>query len=386
MAVPSPPATEPGYRTGRLHGLDLLRAAASLAVLYVHLSAWFRHHGGPTALTTTLDRWLIGPAQFNQDFGFFGVALFFLISGFVISAVGMRETPGQFALKRTIRIFPPLAVAVLLAWVLVVTGRLRVPGGDGGVGIPDLLLNSVLVNFFVPGHAALVGVAWTLVIQLGIYALVCALLPLHRREPWLVIGIEITVCAVVLAVVRNFQGLPNSTLANIGAFGTAVVLGQVVWAVWSRRLRLWAGAGLGLGCWVVFLWGDALGYGRRDDSYPLTLCVALLIMIMVVLAEEHIRPHRVVSWLSSRSYSTYLLHQTVLFAVLTATATWNRWPAVLLALVCTFVAVELLHRGVERPAGRVSTALLARTRRRTGQDEPPGPSPSAAPVTSGAPG
>lgn len=384
MAVPSPPAPELGHRTARLHGLDLLRAVASLAVLYVHLSAWFRLHGGPTSLTTALDRWVAGPAQFNQDFGFFGVALFFLISGFVISAVGMRESVGQFALKRTIRIFPPLMAAVLLAWVLVAIGRLRVPGGDGGVGITDLLLNSVLANFFVPGHAALVGVAWTLVIQLGIYAMVCALLPLYRREPWLVIGIEITVCAIVLAVVRNFQGLPNSTLANVGAFGTAVVLGQVVWAVWTRRLRLWAGAGLGLGCWVVFLWGDALGYGRRDDSYPLTLCVALLIMITLVLAEQHVRPHPVVSWLSSRSYCTYLLHQTVLFAVLTATAGWSRWPAVLLALGCTFVAVELLHRGVERPAGRVTSALLGR--RQDPPERPPGESPSAAPAASGAPG
>lgn len=385
MAVP-----DAAPRTGRLHGLDLLRAGASLAVLYVHLSAWFRLHGGPTALTTTLDRWLIGPAHFNQDFAFFGVALFFLVSGFVISAVAMRETVAEFALKRTVRIFPPLAVAVLLAWVLVVGGYLRVPGDDSGVGIRDLLTNSVLANFFVPGHAALVGVAWTLVIQLGIYAMVCALLPVYRREPWLVIGLQITVCAVVLAVARNYQGLPNSTIANVGAFGTAVVLGQVVWAVWSRRLPLWAGAGLGLGCWVVFLWGDALGYGRRDDSYPLTLCVALLIMIMAVLAEEHVRPNRVVSWLSSRSYPTYLLHQTVLFSVLTATAAWNRWLAALLALGCTVVAVELLHRTVERPVGRLTSALLVRARRarerRRPPAAPPGDLPSAEPATSGAPG
>lgn len=388
MAVPDPTALDRGLaRTGRLHGLDLLRAVASLAVLYVHLSAWFRYHGGPTTPTDWLNRWLVEPAHFNRDFGFLGVALFFLVSGFVISAVAMRETVGEFAIKRAVRIFPPLAVAVLLAWVLVITGHYRVPGGDGDVGVTDLLMSSVLANFFVPGNAALVGVAWTLVIQLAIYAMVCALLPVYRREPWLVIGIEITICAVVLSVVRNFQGLPNSTIANIGAFGTAVVLGQVVWAVWARRLPLWAGAGLGLSCWIVFLWGDALGYGRYDDSYPLTLCVALLIMMMAVLAEEHIRPHRVVTWLSSRSYSTYLLHQTVIFSVLAATTSWNRWPAGALALGCTFVVVEILHRTVERPIGRLTSALTRRAReRRRPPAAPPTGTDSVEPATSGAPG
>jgi peptidoglycan/LPS O-acetylase OafA/YrhL len=393
MAAPEPTGQQLNRvlpKGARLHSLDLLRAFASLAVFYVHLSAWFRYHGGPTSVTNWLQRWVVEPAHLNKDFGFLGVALFFLVSGFVISAVAMRESVAEFGIKRAVRLFPTLAAAALLSWVLVVTGYHRIPGGTTDVDLADLLLNSVLANFFVPGSAALVGVAWTLIIQLAIYAMVCALLPLYRREPWLVIGIEITVCAVVLSVVRNFQGLPNSTIANIGAFGTAVILGQVVWAVWARRLPLWAGAGLGLGCWVVFLWGDALGYARFDDSYPLTLFIALLVMVLAVLAGERVRPNRVVSWLSSRSYSTYLVHQTVAFSVLLATQTWNRWLAGLAAIGCTFLVVEILHRTVERPVGRLIPALLAKKRRTRDHRRPPTPPPadpaSLATATSGAPG
>lgn len=364
MAIPEP-------RVGQLHGLDVLRAVASLAVFYVHLAIWFRHHGGPTGVTTWLERWVVQPAHLNQDFGFLGFAVFFLISGFVISAVAVRESAGEFAVKRIVRIVPPLAVAVLLAWVLVMAGHHRVPGAHPEVGLRDLVMNLTLANFFVPGNAMLVGVAWTLVIQLAIYLLVWVLLPLYRREPWLVIGIEITVCSVVLSVVRNFEGLAVSTLANIGAFGSAVILGQVVWAVWSRRLARWAGVGLGLACWIVFLWGDATGYGRYDDSYPLTLCLALLLLITVLLAEDRIRPSRVVTWLASRSYGTYLLHQAVAFSVLAATQSWNRWLAAVLAIGCTFVAVEILHRIVERPTHRLAPALVARMRRGGFRDDPP---------------
>lgn len=360
--------------TERHYELDLLRAVASLAVCYVSLSWWFRNNGGPTSLTTLLDRWLIAPAHLNQDFSFFGVALLFLISGFVISLVATRETVPEFAIKRVLRIFPALGAATLLAWALVVAGLYHVPHSS-----------AVLANFFVPGHVALVAVAWTLVIQLVIYVLVCALLPIYRREPWLVIGIEITICAVALAVVRNFAGLPAATTANIAAFGTAVVLGQVVWAVWTRRLPLWAGAGLGLGCWLVFLWGDSLGYERSGDAYPLTLFVALLIMVLALLAGEHLRPHRVVTWLATRSYSTYLLHQTVAFSVLAATLSWSRWVAGLFAIGCTFVVVEIMHRTVERPARWLGLALLRWSRLR-GATTPPSAQRTDEPVTTGAAG
>lgn len=354
----------PTNGSGRLHSLDLLRAIASLTVFYVHLSAWFRYQGGPTAVTELLDRWVVRPAHLNQDFAFLGVALFFLVSGFVISNVAVRETLPEFAVKRLSRIVPVLVVAVLLAAALVSVGALRTADGSTDIAVRDVLAGMGLVNFFWPPAVTLVGVAWTLVIQLAVYAMTCAMLALMRREPWLVIAIEITVCAVILSVVRNYGGLPNATIANIGAFGTAVILGQVIWAVWSRRVPVWAGVALGAACWVVFLWGDSLGYGRYDDSYPLTLAVAALLMVLALAAERHVRPTSVVSYLSSRSYSTYLLHQTVAFSVLAATADrLGRWPAAILAVAATFAAVEIVHRAVERPIGRAARTLLGRARR-----------------------
>lgn len=361
MALAGPEEARAGR--DRLHSLDLLRAAASLLVFYVHLSTWFRYHGGPTSVTTWLDRWVVGPTHLNRDLGFLGVALFFLVSGFVISHVATRETVAEFSLKRLSRIFPALAAAVGVAWALVASGALGIPGDASDIGGDDVLANMTLANFFREPFVPLVGVAWTLIIQLAVYVMIAAMLPLLRSEPWLVIAIEVTVCAVVLSVVRNFSGLAASSIANIGAFGTVVVLGQVVWAVWARRVPLWAGAGLGLGCWVVFLWGDHLGYGRYDDSYPLTLAIALPLVVAALLADDRIRRNPVVAYLATRSYSTYLLHQTVAFSVLAAvTPLWGRWVAAATAVATTFVAVELVHRLVERPGGRLGAELVRRAR------------------------
>lgn len=351
-------------RTGRLHGLDLLRAVASLTVFYTYLASWFRHEAGPPGVTAFLDRWLVTPAHLNEDLGFLGLAFFFLVSGFVISHAATRQTVAEFATKRVSRIFPPLAVAVLVAWALASTGFYRVTG-DPEIGTGDMLANMVLVNFFREPFVPLVGVAWALIVQLASYAMVCALLPVFRREPWLVIGIEVTACAIVLSVVSSRQSLAAATVATVGAFGTAVVLGQVVWAVWSRSIPVWAGAGLGMSCWVVFLWGDHLGYGRSDDSYPVTLLVALLVMIAVLLADEHIRHSRLVSYLSSRSYSTYLVHQVVALSVLGVAANpLGRWVAGVVAVAATFAVVELIHQIVQRPARRLGDVLAVGAGRR----------------------
>ena len=82
-----------------------------------------------------------------------------------------------------------------------------------------------LINFFVAGSPPLIGVAWTLVTQLAVYAMIGALLVLFRRAPWVAIAIQITVCSVILSIVPNYTGLTASSIANVGGAASAAALG-----------------------------------------------------------------------------------------------------------------------------------------------------------------
>jgi exopolysaccharide production protein ExoZ len=193
-AVEPPPPTPERTRTGRrLNGLDVLRALASCLVFYTHISTWYRFKQDPMPVSDVVDEYVIGPLHLNKELGFVGVALFFLISGFVMAHVATKEKAAEFGIKRVLRIFPALIVAVILAWILVNAGLYAIPGGAESVGAGDLLTNMFLVNFFADGYAPLVGVAWTLVTQLSIYAMIGALLVVFRRAPWLAIAIQILV-------------------------------------------------------------------------------------------------------------------------------------------------------------------------------------------------
>lgn len=365
---PVPPPVPPGPtpdrpKTGqRLDGLDLLRALASCLVFYTHIAAWYELKNDPMPLTGVLDDLVVEPLHLNKNLGFVGVSLFFLISGFVMAHVASKERAGEFAVKRALRIFPVLIVAAFLAWVLVNIGLLAVPGGAKSVDFGDLIANMFLVNYFANGFTPLIGVSWTLVVQLAIYLMIGSLLVVFRKAPWVAIAIQITVCTVLLSIMPNFGGYTAGSLGNVGSLGPAIVLGEVIWLVWKKKAPTWAGVLLGLACWLVFLWGDALSYGRIDgDAYMLTLTLTAVAVIAVVLAGHRIPRLRVVTYLSSRSYAVYLVHQTMAFTMLALL-----WPhvssivAVPISIVVTLLIAELLHRAVERPFGLLASSLCRR--------------------------
>ncbi len=88
-------------KLGYLSSLDLLRGLAAVAVCYFHFT-----HGNPDFLSKTNILYQSG------RYGFLGVDVFFVISGFVIPYAMYRgmyrfKNFGTFLLKRVIRIEPP---------------------------------------------------------------------------------------------------------------------------------------------------------------------------------------------------------------------------------------------------------------------------------------
>ncbi|WP_390902963.1 acyltransferase family protein [Vibrio qingdaonensis] len=99
--------------------LDYLRAAASLIVVYAHLIAGRAGADySQSVVSESVSRFLIHPFGIVQNFGFFCVAIFFLISGFVVAHVSLKESPSEFLLKRFFRIFPPLAIAIAISFTI----------------------------------------------------------------------------------------------------------------------------------------------------------------------------------------------------------------------------------------------------------------------------
>lgn len=102
-------------------------------------------------------------------FGYLGVPLFFMISGYVISLSAQNRNPIEFAISRFTRLYPTAWVCILITSVTVVclTGR--------HISLFQIAANATLLNEYL-GVQDIDGVYWTLKAELKFYACVFLLL------------------------------------------------------------------------------------------------------------------------------------------------------------------------------------------------------------------
>jgi exopolysaccharide production protein ExoZ len=162
----------------RYSSIQIARAFAALAVLVTHsqvlpevLGAHLYTHG----------LWSFGQA---------GVDIFFVISGFIISAVLQKpQTVAQFAARRSFRILPFYWLFTLVSALILTFGYLTPPS------VPALAASYVVL----PGDAQpVLGVGWSLEHELIFYAIVSLLIWRGRADA--LFGVMAVLSAISIAV------------------------------------------------------------------------------------------------------------------------------------------------------------------------------------------
>ena len=139
---------------GRLLFLDLIRFLAAMAVLIFHYKSKYIE-------TLPVDSELAAVIYSVTKFGYLGVDLFLLVSGFVIFASAMNRTPSQFLISRGTRIYPTFWVCASFTCLLI----LVYPDSFSSVSPLQYLANLTLFHEYL-GVKGIDGVYWTLVVEL----------------------------------------------------------------------------------------------------------------------------------------------------------------------------------------------------------------------------
>jgi peptidoglycan/LPS O-acetylase OafA/YrhL len=334
--------------------LDVLRAVAVVLVVYSHVvGIWLHQHQEDSALAPLLQGFLPHPLDLALNVGNVGVVLFFLVSGFVVTHTGCTETPRQYAVKRLLRVYPMLVVAVLLAAVLFLVGLHPLTTGSLPRTVTPLtvLTNASLADYLLTPQVVLLDVGWTLVVEVLFYALLLVALPLLRRAVLPVIAGELGLVALVCLAGPALVAVSVSYLP-------ALLLGQIVWATWSRRVPPWAGVALGATAWVEYVWTGVTT--RPDTAYDhnANLALGLVVFVVALLAEPKLRPVRWIGYVADRGYSLYLLHGLVAFVIMNLLYRWIGYPGALVAgLAATVLAAATTYRWVERPCIRLAREI-----------------------------
>jgi peptidoglycan/LPS O-acetylase OafA/YrhL len=354
-------------RAGSIRSIALVRAIAVLLVVWDHgAGRWTERHGRSWIPLDTVQDWVTDPLEIIQDTGWLGVVLFFLVSGYIISEVGTKETRRSFAIRRFLRIYPPLwASFVLIIGVEMARGALDRPHVD--YSADQVMWAASLVNY-ANGVKGVNGVAWTLIIEVLFYALVLTLLPLLARRPLIAIGVELVVVMGVIASARSFPidrfDSDWHLLAVSISYLPLLVIGQCIWMWNARNVSAARAATLGALAWLVFVFGM-----RRlnpkflidGNLYGPSVAIAIAIVLIALLTEGRWRLPRWLAAVSVISYSVYLVHGTVLNVVLDALD--GRVPFTL-ALAAAVVAIAVVSvamwRFVEMPSQQLARRLSPR--------------------------
>ncbi|WP_072691153.1 acyltransferase family protein [Rhodococcus marinonascens] len=364
-----------------LTGANLLRFLAVLAVIYSHISFYLIDDlGTGWWAIDVVHRSLIEVGGLNQHLSFLGVAIFMMLTGMLITRSAIRHEPGHFLLNRLGRILPAFWVAIFAAIVLVRLGINGMFSGQEGVSNVEAALSFVLGGFFLKPEVAVLGVTWTLAVQVLFYFSCVAARPVLRSVPIAMPMAGAAICSLILLYnIYVPQPYAVPMLSKIAATLPAVFLGQILYLAWARLAdNRWIVVALIAQVEVIRLATDFRVYWA-GNHYLWTFFVVTLSVVLIGRYNGPAAHWAVIRWTATRSYAIYLVHTLVLYRVYeTAVGPFGATGAVVAFLVVTALVSEALYRWVEIPSTRWVAALAERMRRRSALAKEGSPPPRVA--------
>ena len=335
----------------RIPSLDGLRAISIAMVLLSHLvgTRYFPTSGAFTGL---------------RKLGTVGVTVFFVISGFLISALIFDEQRRagkfnvfHFYLRRMFRIFPAYYALVILVAVVASAGWVQLKPGDLTAAV------TFTMNYH-PEPAWYLGHSWSLAVEEQFYLLwPVTLFALGPRRGLIGAGAFVVAAPLVRLALWQLDAsaYPKAIIgSSFETTGDAIAIGCVLaglrdW-LWDKALYRrwlsspWFGVVPLLGLTMLSFWG----YPRvLSCSYSIAiLCIALIIDRCIRLpngAVGRVLNSRLLVYVGGLSYSIYLWQQP--FLDRNSNSVWASFPLnLVLAMTLALLSLPLRRETVAATA------------------------------------
>ena len=311
--------------TERNQTVDALRAIAALWVCLFHFTA----------------------GSGVGTYGYLGVTIFFVISGFIVPYSMMRAgytlaAWPTFMLKRLVRLEPPYLVSIGLILALGTwdTFRGTPPAWTamqiaGHVGYANAFLGLPWLN----------AVYWSLAVEFQFYVLMALALPLLVRAGTPVKRLAGVALASILPMFS-----PGNSNATILPFLPVFAAGTLTFLLATNRIGRTS-------YWPALAVLAAVVFKKHDTGVALATTATTVLIATVRI--PRIDP---IAWLGAISYSLYLLHGPLGYRVsdmIRRSSDGGLVPIMVIfgPLAVSLAGAAVLHRYVERPALRLAARI-----------------------------
>jgi len=325
----------------RIPTLDLLRFVAAVGVMLYHYVTCYPPD--PPAISAA------------TRYGYLGVPLFFMISGFVIPWSAMGRSPADFVASRVSRLYPTFWVAMALTIALGFAFLGTLPS------VRTVIANMTMVPAML-GSPRIDDIYWTLEIEVRFYALIFVLLILRQMphfERWLMGWLAAAIVCYFVDepwIVRFALLMPHAVYFIAGGLFFLVMFRG--WT-WQRATAIVVSSVL----------GAATAYDGRAEFISADAVSALVVPIVIVvffgafaLLRMPVAPG-VAYKLGALTYPLYLTHAALgaltYRALVPHIGSWALLVIIVLALLVSWILSVTVDIPARKPVRRWIGQLLA---------------------------
>jgi len=328
--------------TDRLYELDLLRFFAALSVMFFHYT--FR---GVTA--NHLSNVPYPEISAISKYGYLGVDLFFMISGFVIIMTVMNKSWQHFLVSRIVRLYPAFWVACSLTFIL----RIILGNQNNAPTLFQYLANMTMLNPLF-GVEAIDGVYWTLLVEMRFYFwifLIVLMGQILKLKPFLAAWL-------CIAVIFNIVHVRMFNIIFITPYAPLFIAGTTFYLVYKEGMSLFKGLLLAVSYIEVIIQSrvtlaemrDQFSTGFSDIAATFILTFFFIIFFLVATRRTLAISSSKYLALGALTYPLYLIHQRIGYLILNSLYQYiNKYVLLFSTVAIMLVGAYLINKKIEQP-------------------------------------
>ena len=354
--------------------IDVVRVLALSSVLVAHLYDEQRDF----VYYTLLD----GNRLFFPLWAFFstgggGVALFFMMSGYLVAHSLLNKSTNLFLKSRFFRIYPTYIVAIIACKSLT---------GNGPESISDWIGSLTLLGDFWRTPSQLGGVSWTLNLEVYFFVSVAVVSLILRRKNIRSAG-SIQFCMMLLLPLLVLVVLPIFPMEalgsvsiyaplfipgiaiyfhekkTIGIFHLLILSISAVFATFYNAFRLYE-------IQISYENSKFVSANQTHEGYAYAAYIlgALAIFLLMFSQRGELGEIKLIRWFADHSYQLYLFHfwligwivpriEGKLMRAGVTNIAWNHFVSELAAFLCLAMTVAASRKYIEKPIIRLGKNL-----------------------------
>lgn len=349
------------FVSNRIYFCDELRGFASFIVMIAHLTIGFNGLKGflyNPQNSEIYPEWFINLFPFD---GAFGVAIFFLISGFVIPFSLSDRKPFEFLLSRIIRIYPVFIVSSIFTLLFLIYFGLYKNNLISNLSYLSCL---TLFRDWI-GGIPIDGVIWTLEIEVKFYLYIAFFLFLLKKYPSLFILMPAFIIFIVVVIFDNNINYPSGLSLNSIYYNLGYINYMNIGVVLYLRHKNIINIKKTFVMISILILVTILFLDKRYNDNLIVIELYISAFFLFIFAYIFLFNFKGVfyGFWANISYPLYLVHSTIgyiLLSVFTYKFDINIFISLLIVILIVVYISFLLHKYIERPTLKKSKEIKNR--------------------------